>query len=130
VFLQALASVPNTTVSPSPQPAIDAIGHAMFSLPVGVQDLAHVPLYAVLGALWCHALRAWAEPTRSTTAAVVLSALLGTLIELSQIGVPGRVCGIADAVVNIAAATLGVLVLSSPIPRRVRQRMTRARMPT
>jgi VanZ family protein len=112
-LLQALAKLPNTTVHPAPQSAVNAVGTLLFSIPIAVQNLAHVPLYAVLGVLWC-----WAAMTRLSgrAAAIAVAAVLctafGLLIEASQLSVPTRTFSAIDAAANVLGALVGIVVFA------------------
>ena len=86
----------------------------LFASPT-VQNLLHVPAYAILTWLWFRALkhRGWAAGPAVVTAAVV-AVVYGGLDEIHQYFVPGRFASITDALLNAGgAAVVAVWVLVS-----------------
>lgn len=79
----------------------DMTQHLLQWVSPNVQNLLHIPLYALLAWLWCRALGAW--PMR--VAAIAPTALLVTITygafnEWQQIGVPGRYPSFTDVLLN------------------------------
>ena len=78
-----------------------------------MQDIGHVPAYAILALLAL----GWARASRrlSLAGAVLIVAAccgLGALLEAGQWFVPGRTCSLADALANVAGVGVGLAVLA------------------
>ncbi len=73
-----------------------------------VQNLLHIPLYALLSVLWCRSLRAWRFRTVNVPiVAFLLSALYGVLDEWHQSFIPGRYSSATDSALDALGAALG-----------------------
>lgn len=83
----------------------------------------HFLEYAILAFVLAVALDDWRIGYRSLVGAGVAAACLGALIELAQALLPYRDCQLADAVVNIAGAGVGLVVFS--LAARARRRRSR-----
>jgi len=112
VFLQGLSGFPNTTVAPTSRAAINALGDAMFGTPPALQNLAHLPLYALLGLAWY---RAFASKLQSRHAAALValcvSVGLGVVNEATQLFVMSRHFSALDLLFNVAGALVGVTLI-------------------
>ncbi len=77
-------------------------------VPPALQNLLHLPAYALLGWLWYHALAShrW-TPTLTLLAAFVLASLYGAFDELHQVFVPGRFASLTDLAANVIGSALG-----------------------
>jgi VanZ family protein len=121
VLLQALSGFPNTTVAPTSRAAINALGDAMFATPPALQNLAHLPLYGLLGLAWYWA---FASKLRSQRAAVLValcvSVGLGVVNEATQLFVLSRHFSALDLLFNVAGASLGVALIPNAASWRSR----------
>jgi hypothetical protein len=89
------------------------VGH--FSLAVGltpiVQNLLHVPVFAVLTILWLQLMRGYSMTPYTKFLLVIISALsFGIINELIQSVIPGRYPGLVDLGLNLIGVILGALV--------------------
>jgi len=79
------------------------------SVSPGVQNLLHVPAYAVLTVLWLWAL----EPVRRVGAALLVTVACGAYgaaLEGAQAFIAGRTGSLADALLNAAGAAAGLVL--------------------
>jgi VanZ family protein len=79
------------------------------SVSPGLQNLLHVPAYAVLTVLWLWALRA----ARAFPVAVLVAAACaayGAALEGAQAFIAGRTGSLADALLNAAGAAAGLVL--------------------
>jgi VanZ family protein len=86
--------------------------HILFP-PPAVQNLLHVPVYAVLTWLWWRALAPPKPSVKAGRRAALLAAAIaigyGVLDEIHQMQVPGRFASVTDALLNAAGAAAVVL---------------------
>jgi len=77
-------------------------------VPPALQNLLHLPAYALLGWFWYRALAGhrW-TPTLTLLAAFVLASLYGAFDELHQVFVPGRFASLTDLAANVIGSALG-----------------------
>jgi len=112
-FLQLLALLPDSSARPTHNRFVDFAGAALFTVPAGWRDLAHLPVYGLTGILWFWALNSREPQTAySLSLAAIVASALGILTEVSQIPLPTRVFTLRDLTSNVAAATAGVLLAS------------------
>ncbi len=79
-------------------------------LPPDLQNLLHVPVFAVLAWLWQRAFRPnAAHPALMDALAVALTVTYGFLDEWHQAFVPGRYASLTDVLLDGTGALLGVL---------------------
>jgi hypothetical protein len=97
-------------------PDDSALGHRILFPPPAVQNLLHVPVYAVLTWLWWRALRAKAGPRAAVLCAGAIAVGYGILDEIHQMYVPGRFASVTDALLNAAgaAAVVAWILLRRP----------------
>jgi VanZ family protein len=74
---------------------------------------AHFAVYAVLGFMLGVAVAGWTAETRGVLVALVLAAALGGVIEVIQGPLSYRDAQIADFVVDVAGAAVGLAVFSA-----------------
>ena len=85
----------------------------------------HLPLFTLLTLLWSWSIPAWVPSRRRQGGTVLLICLsFGALNELSQLGVPTRLCTIDDGIANALGVVAGILLTmgvqayrGSPNPR-------------
>jgi hypothetical protein len=101
-------------LSAVPDEGKESLGRRILFVSPTVQNLLHVPAYALLTWLWFRALR---HKGRAAVAAALIAAIIaiayGGLDEIHQYFVPGRFASITDALLNAAGAVAvlgGVLV--------------------
>lgn len=76
-----------------------------------VQNLLHVPMFAVLSFLFISILRAFQiENWKRNTIVLLSSGFFGLINEIIQIPVPGRYGGLTDILLNFTGAILGIVV--------------------
>ena len=77
-------------------------------VPPALQNLLHLPAYALLGWLWFRALAShrW-TPRLILLASFVLASLYGVFDELHQMTVPGRFASLTDLAANVAGSAIG-----------------------
>jgi glycopeptide antibiotics resistance protein len=76
-----------------------------------VQNLLHIPMFAVLSFLFLLILQAFQiENWKRNTIVLLSSGLFGLINEIIQIPVPGRYGGLTDILLNFAGAILGIIV--------------------
>jgi VanZ family protein len=85
----------------------------------------HFLEYAALGFVLPVALRGWSPGWRVALAAGLLCGGLGAAIEAAQLALPYRSAQLGDAIVNIAGASLGVLLVSWVGSARARRSQSR-----
>ena len=111
VFLQLLASLPDSSARPTHHQFVDSAGAALFTVPADWRDLAHLPVYGLMGILWFWALNSRGPQTASSSRlASIVAPAIGILTEVSQIPMPTRVFTLRDLTSNVAAAIAGVLL--------------------
>lgn len=78
-------------------------------IPPAYRDLLHLPAYAMLAFLWCLALRIWPMSGWLRLAlGFVIAVGFGVVVEWHQIGIPGRVASVSDALLNATGALVAV----------------------
>ena len=70
----------------------------------------HVAVYAVLAFLWVWKLQSIESKSLRFSAAFLIAASLGGLLEWQQTKVPGRYGTIADLLLNLAGTLIGMLI--------------------
>ncbi len=77
-------------------------------VPPVLQNLLHLPAYALLGWLWFRALanHRW-SPSLILFAAFILASLYGAFDELHQMYVPGRFATLTDLAANVIGSAMG-----------------------
>jgi len=74
------------------------------------QNLLHIPLFGGLAWLWCGALRQLAVPPRFVLLlAFAISVFYGSLDEIHQSFIPGRMANLMDVVLNTIGAAVAIL---------------------
>jgi len=98
--LFALSSLPGAVDDAPPSP--------IAWVPPALQNLLHLPAYALLGWLWFRALAShrW-TPRLILLASFVLASLYGAFDELHQMTVPGRFASLTDLAANVAGSAIG-----------------------
>ena len=77
-----------------------------------LRNVLHVPVFAVLTALWWWSLTVWFRtPRQALKAALAISLTFAVANELSQIFVPTRMATLPDVALNVAGVTLGALAI-------------------
>lgn len=101
-LIYRVSSIPGTLESGE-----DSLHGLIAWTPPALQNLLHVPVFALLAWLWHRTLRPWLEPGMAlNTAVIALAAGYGILDELHQLQVPGRYASLTDILLN----TLGVII--------------------
>jgi VanZ family protein len=96
-----LSSVPNT----------ERTGNFLALIDPRLQNLLHVPSYALLVLLWILTLRTHGfSKYASLSVAFSVSSGYGALAELCQIWVPGRVPSVSDFLFDVAGAALCIVL--------------------
>lgn len=101
-----LSSIPGTI-----KPEDEDYYQVFVWLPPDIQNLLHIPVYAVLAWLWWRALEARLDRRRNAAAtALLITVAYGFLDEWHQSFVPGRYGSFTDIALDCAGALLGVAV--------------------
>ena len=83
------------------------------SLKPGIQNLLHIPVFALLAFLW---LRAFCSINQSfllcCISAGLVTIVFGVLDELHQLYVPGRYAGLLDIILNSIGAVMGIAAIA------------------
>jgi VanZ family protein len=82
----------------------------LWYLPGQVQNLLHLPVYAVFSAAWCLALPRWRE-WRTALLIVLLCVVFGLSDEWHQSFVPGRQADVFDVLRDAIGACIGLIVM-------------------
>lgn len=103
-MLYWLSSLPG---APLPE---DPAAYAVFHwIPPSVQNILHVPSYAVLAWAWRWALAAWLRHNVAiAVSAFAVAALYGLIDEWHQSFVPGRYASLTDVALDTVGAALGI----------------------
>nr|WP_067297766.1 VanZ family protein [Marinobacterium profundum] len=99
VLLHRVSSIPGKVESPG------AVEFVYLTLTPTMQNLLHIPAFAVLAVLFSHALpktAGWAVAT------LLITAGYGAYDEWFQLGVPGRYGSLTDWVLDLLGALFGV----------------------
>ena len=86
-----------------------------------VTSAGHFAAYVVLAFVLAVALDDWRLSRRAVLGAAVLAVSLGVAIELVQAPLPYRDCQLADALVDVAGAALGLVAFSAAARARARR---------
>ncbi len=94
------------------------LGRRILFPPPAIQNLLHVPVYAVLTWIWWRALRARTGSQLAALLAAAIAVGYGILDEFHQMYVPGRFASVTDALLNAAGAVAVVawVLLRAPDP--------------
>jgi len=110
--LYALSSIPGAP----PVASEDAAARLLGWVPPGLQNLMHVPVYALLGALWYRAFPGTGRGPRFVLA-FAAATLYGLYDEWHQLAVPGRYASATDCVLNALGALLGAIACDRLLAR-------------
>jgi hypothetical protein len=106
LLLYWLSSLPG--VQRPEDPALFAV---FYWISPSLQNLLHIPAYAVLSLAWHWALVAWLRADQvQAYVACIIGSLYGVFDEWHQSFVPGRFASIVDALLDVAGAALGVWI--------------------
>lgn len=113
-IIYGLSAIPGTVETPEG-------GRVLFEwLPPDLQNLLHIPVFAVLAALLCRALVAWPLERRSVIAiALLATAAWGVLDEWHQASVPGRYSSLTDVILDGIGAAAGAWIYTHLRYRRL-----------
>lgn len=101
-----LSSIPGTV-----RPADEEYYQVFLWLPPQIQNLLHIPVFAVLSWLWLQSFSSHRlQPRRAAAAAVLITGAYGILDEWHQSFVPGRYGSFTDISLDVVGAFLGVWV--------------------
>ncbi len=110
--VQAVSALPEPAffASEGARPTLEAaVSRIVFAPGSLVLNLLHLPVFALLGWLWCRAAGAWLGARRTALAVGATAAALFALVnEIAQSVVPTRHASVTDAVVDLAGVALGV----------------------
>jgi hypothetical protein len=99
-----LSSLPGT-----PLPEDPAVYAVFYWVSPSVQNALHVPAYAALAGAWRWALGAWLRvPVVRAIGACVIASAYGVFDEWHQSFVPGRYASLADVILDVAGAVVGI----------------------
>ena len=91
-----------------PRPEDPALYSVFYWVPPSIQNILHIPAYAILAWSWHWALRAW---TRTSSALAIgscsITSLYGIFDEWHQSFIPGRVASFTDVGLDFAGALVG-----------------------
>ena len=118
IVLELLAAAPDPTTSNTSTPGVRELGTALFSVPVTLRNLLHVPIYAFLGVLWFYAVSG-TQRRRPALQATAIACTVGLLTEFSQLPMVTRVFSVGDLASNVLGASAGVLVASALTTHRL-----------
>ena len=103
-----LSSVPGVETS-----GAGPLEDALLWLTPGIQNLLHVPLFALLAILMCFGLGGWSKSSKTILFLAFLAAVaFGIFDEWHQLNVPGRYGTFTDVTLNLVGAGLGVWMYS------------------
>lgn len=92
-----------------PRPEDPALYSVFYWVPPSIQNVLHIPAYAILAWSWHWALRAWVRtPSAPTIGACSITSLYGIFDEWHQSFVPGRFASLTDVALDFAGALLGI----------------------
>jgi len=100
------------------QGVVRAIGEGRDDL---LTSAGHLAGYALLAFVLAVALDDWRLSRRAVLGAAALAVSLGVAIELVQAPLPYRDCQLADALVDVAGAALGLVAFSAAARARARR---------
>jgi VanZ family protein len=93
----------------SGQPKTDP-NDLLWNVPDALQNLLHIPAYALIAATWCLTLPRWRE-WRTSVLIVALCVAFGALDEWHQSFTPGRHADLHDLLHNAVGAIVGVCLM-------------------
>ena len=108
VFMAAILGL--SVVPSEPQPGDSVFIFLVAATPTLLQKTMHVCFYGTLTALWVWTLRGLPEPTARLTAAFLIAASYGALMEGLQLFIPGRFATLYDVMLNSLGAASGLLI--------------------
>lgn len=82
----------------------------LWHIPGALQNMLHVPAYALLAASWCLILPHWRE-RRTAGLIVLLCVAFGVLDEWHQSFIPGRQADPLDLLRDAVGATIGLWIM-------------------
>jgi VanZ family protein len=91
-------------------------------VPAMVHNILHIPGYLLLAWTLYLPLGRWLKPTTCLILTLALATAYGVLMEMNQMGIPGRYPSFGDAFLNFIGALLGCLLAG----RSLRQRLAGA----
>lgn len=77
-------------------------------VPPSIQNLMHIPAYALLGFAWRWCLGGWTSSGRATVLALIIAVSFGVAEESYQSMIPGRYASLTDVLFDATGAVLGV----------------------
>lgn len=101
-----------------PQPGDSAFVWFVAATPTVLQKSMHVVVYMALIPLLVWTLHEVESASRRLTFAVAITICLGTLLEVSQVFIPGRYGSLGDIVLNGFGALLGAYLANALVLRR------------
>jgi hypothetical protein len=108
-LLHRLSSIPGKVESEG------AVDFVYFALTPTIQNLLHIPAFAVLAVLWSHVLP---KTTGGGVAVLLMTGGYGAYDEWFQLGVPGRYGSLTDWVLDLVGALVGIALYRYLISRR------------
>jgi hypothetical protein len=92
-----------------PRPEDPGLYGVFYWVSPSIQNVLHVPAYAILAWSWHWALAAWVRSTRvQAMGAAIVTSLYGMTDEWHQSFVPGRFASLSDVALDFAGAALGI----------------------
>jgi VanZ family protein len=102
-----LSSIPGEPIAAEE----DVLTTVLVWMPPSLQNLLHVPVFALLSVLWCRTLRGWPlGPAVAIAGAILIAAGYGLFDEWHQLSVPGRYGSATDCVSNAIGAAAGAWI--------------------
>ena len=89
----------------------------LMNLKPEIQNILHIPLYAILTVLWYHALQNRDSSSKALLVSCLISGTYGIMDEVHQYFVPGRYLSVLDMGLNIVGCGLTVLFLNAKFYR-------------
>ena len=103
-LLYGISSLPGR-----PLPDDPALYSLFYGMSPSLQNTLHVPVFAALAWAWRWALHAWLRAsTAGAIGAFAIASAYGVFDEWHQSLVPGRYASLADIVLDVAGAALGI----------------------
>ena len=94
-----------------PRPEDPALYSVFYWVPPSIQNILHIPAYAILASSWHWALRAWVHTSNANAVgACVITSLYGIFDEWHQSFIPGRFASLTDIALDFTGAVLGLWV--------------------
>ncbi len=98
-LLHRVSSIPGQVESPG---AVDLV---YLALTPTIQNLLHIPAFAVLAVFWSHALP---KTAGGAVAVLLITGGYGAYDEWFQLGIPGRYGSLSDWVLDLLGALIGI----------------------